>query len=84
MEIGIGVAREGERSQAGGFRVDPELLPEFAQQSGLGRLAGRWLAARKLPQPGHRLALGALRQKHAPVAVHQGGGGDQQHAVQER
>src|SRR3954451_2501417 len=77
MKALIGVAREGERRQAGFLDRDAELLVEFAYQGFLGPLAGLDLAARKLPQPRQLLAFRALRQKNAIVRVDQGDGDDE-------
>jgi hypothetical protein len=54
-----------------------QLFLQLADQRGLGRLAGFDLAAGELPQAGQRLALRALRQKHAAIGVDQGDGRDE-------
>ena len=50
---------------------DPQFLVEFADQRRFGGLAGFDLAARKLPQTGHRRTFGTLLDEHAPVAIDQ-------------
>ena len=71
MKFGVGVRREGERRQAARRDVDAELLGQFADQRRLGSLAGVDLAAGKLPQPGHRLALRAAGEQDPAVGVDQ-------------
>ena len=71
VKIGVGVRGEGEGCQAARRDVDAELLGEFADQRGLGGLAGIEFAAGEFPQAGHRLALRALGQQDAAVGVDQ-------------
>ncbi len=77
MKALVTVRGEGERREAGFGDVDAELLLELADQRRLRRLARQHLTARKLPKPGHRLALRALRQQHAPVGVDERDGDDE-------
>ena len=77
MEIRIGVAREGERSKIGGRDLDAKLLAKLAHERMLWRFSKLDLAARKLPKPGKRSALGALGDQDPAVAVEQHAGRDQ-------
>jgi len=65
-------ARERPRHQIPGLGMDPELLPELADERGFGPLALLNLAAGKFPKPGHVPALGALLEEHASVRADQG------------
>ncbi len=76
MEIRIGVAREGERREASLLDDDAQFLLELADQRFFGPFARLHLAAGKLPQAGHRLALGPLCQQHAAVGIDKGAGSD--------
>src|SRR5271166_5871824 len=76
VEVFVGVAREGERGEAGRPDLDAELLAEFADKRVLRPLARIDLAAGKLPQALERLALGPLRDQHPPVDVDEGGRDD--------
>src|SRR5581483_6025379 len=64
MEIGIGVARESERSKTGFPHGDTDFLVQFASKRGLRPLAGLELAARKFPKPGKCLSFRPLRDQH--------------------
>ena len=57
VERRTGEGGGGKTGLRHGYR---QFLFEFADQGGFGRLARLDLAARKLPQPGERAALGAL------------------------
>ena len=70
-----------EGGESGLDHVDIQLLLQFADQGGLGRLAGLELAAGEFPEAGERLALGALGDEHPAVGVDQRTGGDQQQAL---
>src|SRR5579863_6042957 len=71
MEVGIEVARKGQRREAFLFDGDSEFLPQLSYQTLFRPFAGLDLAARKLPQPGHRLARRALRDEDAAVGIDQ-------------
>ena len=63
------LARETGRRQAGMIDIDCQFLAQFADQRLLRRFAGFQLAARELPQPGHRQALGTLLDQQSSVAI---------------
>ncbi len=74
MEIIIGVARKGQRREAGFLHGDADFLVQFADQRRFRPLAGLDLAAGKFPQAGERLAWRPLRDQHALVGVDQRAG----------
>ena len=78
MELGIGVAGEGQRREAFLLHGDAELLGEFADQRRFRPLAGLELAARELPEAGKLLALRALGDEDAVVGIDQGAGDDEE------
>jgi hypothetical protein len=53
---------------------------QLADQRRLRRLARLDLAARKFPEPGHRLARRSPRQQHAAVGIDERDGRDEHHA----
>ena len=69
MEVGVGVAGEGQRRQARGVDLDAEFLAQFPDQRVLGPLAGLQLAAGKLPEARELFAFGTLGDQHAIVGV---------------
>ena len=69
MKIVIGVAREGERREAGFLHGDADLLVQLADQGCFRPLAGFDLAAGKFPQARHHLSLRPLRDQDALVGV---------------
>ena len=71
VEVGIGVAREGQRSEAVRLDRDSEFLAEFPDERVLRPFVGVNLPAGELPQALKRLAFGPLRQQHASVGVDQ-------------
>ncbi len=84
MEIGVGVARETERGEAGCLDGDAEFLMQFADQRCLGPLAGLELAAGKLPKTGQALSRRPLCHEHPIVRIDQRYRYDQEQAHQER
>ena len=77
MEILVGMAGEGQRRETAPLDVDAELFAQFARESGFRGLALLDLAAGKLPQARHGLALGTSREQHAAVAIDKSDGRDQ-------
>jgi hypothetical protein len=77
----VTVGSKNERREAVFADRYPQLLVQFADQTGLGRLAGLQLAAGKFPKASQRLALRALAQKHPAIAVDQGRRGDQKQGL---
>ena len=63
------VAREASGGKAGMIDIDRQFLGQFADQRLLGRFAGFDLAARELPQSGHRLAFRTLLNQQPAVAI---------------
>ena len=77
MEVGIAVAREGQRREARLVDDDPQFLLQLPDQGLLGPFARLDLAAGKFPQARHRLACRTLRDQHAPVRIDQGASGNE-------
>src|SRR5690606_23832130 len=67
----VGMRGEGERREAALSRIDAEFLPQLANQGSFRRFAVMHLAARELPQPCHRLALGPAGDEYAAVDIDQ-------------
>ena len=84
MKIIIRMAGKGQWSQARGPGVYPQFFLQFADQGGLWRLAGFDFAPRKLPEPSHRFAFGALGEEDAAVRIDKGDGGDKDDFGHER
>ena len=76
MEVGIGVARESERRETGLIDDNSQFLLQLPDQTLFRRFAVFDLAAGKLPQACHRLAVGTLCDEHAAVGIDEGAGGD--------
>src|SRR4029077_11652190 len=77
VKVGIEVARKGQRREALLLDDDAQFLLQLSDQALFRPLAAFDLAAGKLPQPCHRLALRTLCDEHAAVGVDQGAGGNQ-------
>ena len=77
MGVFEGVTGKDEGGQAGVGDGDPQFFAQFADQTGLGRLALFDLAARKFPQSGQGLSRRPLADQHPSVDIDQGAGGDE-------
>ncbi len=71
MEVGIDVAREGQRREAVRFDRNAELFLKFTDERVLRPFARLDLPAGKLPQALERFAFGPLREQHPSVGVDQ-------------
>ena len=70
------MARKGERLQTIKARLDGQLFIKLADNGLFGTFPVFNLAAWKLPKTRMILAVGPLRDQHAPVCINQRAGGD--------
>ena len=73
----VGIRLRDVDQRCADLDVDAEFFVEFARERRFGRFAGLVLAAGEFPQPGELLALGPLRDQHAPVGIDEHAGNDQ-------
>ena len=78
MEIGIGVARESERREAGSLTLDAEFLAQFADQGVSGRSPASTLPPGNSHRPASCFPFRALRDQHAAVGIDQRDGDDEE------
>ena len=76
MEVGIDVAREGQRCEALLLDDDSQFLLQLADQALFRPLAGFDLAAGKLPQPAIDFPSGRCAMQHAAVGIDERAGGN--------
>ena len=72
MKIFVGMAGEGERSQAGLRHINGEFFLQFADQRRFGPLTGFNFAARKFPQASQRFSFRPLGNQHAAIRINKG------------
>ena len=78
MEIVVGVAREGQRREAGRLDLDAELLAQFSDQRVLRPLPVVDTCRRETPTGPRAAALRPLGDEHAAVDVDQRSRHDEQ------
>ena len=74
----VAVACERERRKTRRLDGDAEFFGKFAHECSLRRFAVFNFSARKLPEPGERLAGRALRKQNAIVGINQRDGYDKE------
>ena len=71
------LAGESDRFQIRLFYIDAQFFIQLSYQPGFRSFPGFNLAARKLPEPCHWLALRPLLHQNSAVFINERGGGDE-------